>query len=109
MNYALNVVRNLPENTQIWCGHEYTVSNLDFALSVDPNNIHLQEKMKWSKEQRANKKPTVPSTIMEEKLYNPFMRVSDAVLKKSVGSVSDWDEDTMMKLREAKNSFKSRM
>jgi len=82
MNYALNtVVRDLPDNTHVWCGHEYTLSNLTFSLTVDPNNIELQNKYEWARHKRENDLPTIPSTVAEEKSYNPFMRVSDPVIK----------------------------
>lgn len=54
MNAALNVhIASLPGNTEVWCGHEYTVSNLTFARHVEPNNAAIQEKYEWSKVRRA--------------------------------------------------------
>jgi len=107
MRHALmDVAAHLPGDTQVWCGHEYTVSNLRFALSVDPNNKALQDKMTWSQERRATGQPTIPSTIAEELSFNPFMRVNIESIKNAVGTANDSDADTMMKLREAKNNFK---
>uniref|UniRef100_A0A1I7ZLP3 hydroxyacylglutathione hydrolase n=1 Tax=Steinernema glaseri TaxID=37863 RepID=A0A1I7ZLP3_9BILA len=106
MNHALNVVLSaLPDETKVYCGHEYTVSNLLFAKSVESGNQDIDAKLKWAKERSAEKKPTVPSTIGEEKRFNPFMRVS----KPSVLEPLKVDDPVkaMKKLREMKNSFKA--
>ncbi|KAG1676015.1 Hydroxyacylglutathione hydrolase, mitochondrial [Nymphon striatum] len=77
MNYALNeVLANLPDETKVYCGHEYTVNNLKYALHVEPENQVIKDKLSWAKAQRDNKETTIPSTIGEEKTYNPFMRVN---------------------------------
>ncbi|CAH1100802.1 unnamed protein product [Psylliodes chrysocephalus] len=65
----------LPDNTQVFCGHEYTVQNLKFARFVDRNNPEVLKKIEWADARRKNGLPTVPSTIAEEKAVNPFMRV----------------------------------
>ncbi|XP_013143097.1 PREDICTED: hydroxyacylglutathione hydrolase, mitochondrial [Papilio polytes] len=76
MHHALiDVLSNLPNQTKVFCGHEYSLQNLNFALHVEPQNEKIKEKITWSKQRREEGKPTVPSTIAEEKLYNPFMRV----------------------------------
>ncbi|VDN55795.1 unnamed protein product [Dracunculus medinensis] len=66
----------LPDETEVYCGHEYTTSNLLFARSVEKNNKKIEEKLKWSKMKDNSKEFTVPSTIGDEKIFNPFMRVS---------------------------------
>jgi len=107
MRHALmDVAALLPGDTQVWCGHEYTVSNFRFAKSVDPDNKALQDKTTWSQERRGAGLPTVPSTIAEELTYNPFMRVNVGNIKTAVGSIQDSDAETMLKLRETKNNFK---
>jgi len=107
MNYALNtVVAGLPKQTQVWCGHEYTLNNMKFALHVDPENTALKSKFAWALAERGQGKPTVPSTVEEELTYNPFMRVFTEAIKRAVGSVEDTDDETMHKLRIAKNEFK---
>jgi hypothetical protein len=50
-------------HVQMWCGHEYTVKNLEFAAEVDKENKAVQEKLQWAKSQRAANQPTIPSTI----------------------------------------------
>src|SRR5438552_3672136 len=74
----------LPDNTRIYCGHEYTEKNLRFALTLEPNNAQVQAKLRWAQEMRAKQLPTVPSTVAEEKEINPFVRVHSAELQTSV-------------------------
>ncbi|XP_022084961.1 hydroxyacylglutathione hydrolase, mitochondrial-like isoform X2 [Acanthaster planci] len=98
---------SLPPETKVYCGHEYTVSSLRYALTVEPRNVDLQHKMEWAKAQRAKQVPTVPSSIGDEKKFNPFMRVREPTIQKYTGT-SD-PVDTMAKLREDKNTFKPKM
>ncbi|XP_050388434.1 hydroxyacylglutathione hydrolase, mitochondrial isoform X1 [Patella vulgata] len=105
MHHALiEVLAKLPSNTTIYCGHEYTVSNLRFASNIEPDNPDVQNKLDWSKKQRSERQVTIPSTIQEELTFNPFMRVSVASVQKKVEGKDE--VDTMGKLREAKNRFK---
>lgn len=61
---------------KVYCGHEYTQQNLKYARHVEPDNEAILNKIKWTDAKRAAGEPTVPSTIGEEKTYNPFMRVN---------------------------------
>jgi hydroxyacylglutathione hydrolase len=82
MHEALNGhFRKLPDATEVYCAHEYTVSNLRFALSVDPTNEALVQKMAWANARRAAGEPTVPSTLGQERATNPFMRVTEPALQ----------------------------
>ncbi len=102
MHHALNeVFAKLPGETLVYCGHEYTVSNLEFALDVEPNNPAVLEKIEWARTRRAKGLPTVPSTIAEELTYNPFMRVDQPDVVEAV-SASD-PVDVMARLRQRKN------
>lgn len=65
----------LPDETLIYCGHEYTVNNYRFALSVDPANSDLIEANKRALQLRTDGKPTIPSTLKAEKATNPFLRI----------------------------------
>ncbi|KAI7906218.1 hydroxyacylglutathione hydrolase [Cokeromyces recurvatus] len=67
---ALSKLAALPDNTKVYFGHEYTLSNLKFAESVEPHNKDIQEKKKWAQQVKC----TTPSTIGNEKLTNPFIR-----------------------------------
>jgi hydroxyacylglutathione hydrolase len=75
---------SLPNDTRIYCGHEYTEKNLKFALTLEPNNTHVQKKLQWTQEMRAKKLPTVPSTVAEEKEINPFVRVTSSELQGNI-------------------------
>eukprot|EP00842_Homolaphlyctis_polyrhiza_P003697 jgi/Hompol1/4328/HPOL_007085-RA len=73
---------SLPPATKVYCGHEYTVSNLAFAHSVEPENRDIADKLAWARSVEC----TVPSTIAAEHATNPFMRVENADLQKSLGA-----------------------
>jgi len=70
-NALIKILGSLPGDTKVYCGHEYTEKNLKFAAVADPNNPEIAKKMAWAQQRKC----TVPSTIAEEKTYNPFMRV----------------------------------
>jgi hydroxyacylglutathione hydrolase len=71
---SLARLRNLPDNTHVWCAHEYTLNNLRFALTVDPDNHKLQKRYARTIEVRRYGKATIPSILGLEKLTNPFLR-----------------------------------
>lgn len=71
----IEILAKLPESTFVYCGHEYSVSNLKYSVFVEPENKTAKAKLAWAEEQRAKGLPTIPSTIKEELAYNPFMRV----------------------------------
>jgi hydroxyacylglutathione hydrolase len=64
----------LPDETRVYCGHEYTAANLRFAAHVEPGNAAVSAKAARVAEQRERGEPTVPSTLADEKATNPFMR-----------------------------------
>ena len=78
MHDSLSVLKNLPLNTKVYCGHEYTESNLKFALAVEPNNSLLTQKYSEVKKLRSEDKITLPSSIGTELNINPFMRCNQA-------------------------------
>lgn len=108
MDKALNkVLSSLPDSTLVYCGHEYTQSNLRFAAHVEPENKDIKAKAEWAAQTREKGLPTVPSTIGEEKTFNPFMRNRVPEVAKFLGLAVDADPVEVMKgLREAKNNFK---
>ncbi|MGK7931852.1 MAG: hydroxyacylglutathione hydrolase [Microcystaceae cyanobacterium] len=71
---SLGKIRNLPDKTRIWCAHEYTLSNLKFAITVDKNNQELHNRFEQVKIARENGEATVPSVLGLEKATNPFLR-----------------------------------
>jgi len=80
MLQSLEKIAGLPLSTQIYCAHEYTLSNLRFALSVEPNNLTLQERFKQTEQLRMKGIATVPSTLTIELETNPFLRCGQKAL-----------------------------
>eukprot|EP00741_Cyanophora_paradoxa_P001820 tig00000507_g1763.t1 len=98
------VIGRLPPETEVYCGHEYSVNNLRFAVHVEPGNAAAAEKLEWAKQQRAAGRPTIPSTLAEEKRYNPFMRVHEESLARAVRA--EGPVAVMRAVRAAKDAFK---
>lgn len=84
MMASLSRLAALPEDTRVYCGHEYTVKNLEFAAELEPSNGALAERRREVAELRAAGRPSVPTTIAIEKATNPFLRWSSAELAASV-------------------------
>ena len=74
MHRALNKISKLPKNTKIYCGHEYTLSNLKFAIEVEPNNEKLKDEYVNVQRLLSSDKPSLPSTLEKELNINPFLR-----------------------------------
>jgi hydroxyacylglutathione hydrolase len=81
---SLSKLAKLPDDTRVYCGHEYTLKNLEFALQFEPNNLALRAKYERARQLRQQGLPTVPSTIGEEKATNPFLRCDSPELQASV-------------------------
>ena len=76
MYHSLNRLAALPIQTQVYCTHEYTLANAEFAVTIEPDNIALQERFKQVKRLRDNQQITLPSTIALELETNPFLRAN---------------------------------
>ena len=76
MYSSLSKILQLAEDTEIYCAHEYTLANLRFAETVEPDNQDIQERIRECKKQREAGIPTVPGTLLTEKHTNPFLRSS---------------------------------
>lgn len=105
MHRSLGILSQLPLNTQIYCGHEYTISNLKFALSVEPNNEAILKKLKNVEESVKKNEPTVPSTIKDELSFNPFLRTQEKTIKEF--TQENEPVSIIKKLRELKDNFVS--
>jgi hydroxyacylglutathione hydrolase len=105
MHNNFEQLRKLDPNTRLYCGHEYTLANLRFAKSIEPNNEALQKYEQHAKELRDQGKPTVPSVLGEEFEYNPFLRSTVKSVQKDMGSEDD-PVTTLQTLRKKKDSFK---
>ncbi len=101
--HSLQKLEQLPDHTLVYCGHEYTLDNIDFALSVDPHNQALLERQKNSRELIAQHLPTLPSTMGLEKATNPFLRCHMPALRSATHM--DRDVAVFCALREMKNHF----
>ena len=86
MQPALAKLRDLPDNTRVWCAHEYTLSNLKFAVTVDGENEMLRDRLEQVVHDRQQDKPTVPFLIGIEKSTNPFLRWDSAALQSVANS-----------------------
>ncbi|MEJ1287540.1 hydroxyacylglutathione hydrolase-like protein isoform X1 [Cricetulus griseus] len=82
------ILGTLPPQTKVFCGHEHTLSNLEFAQKVEPCNNHVQAKLSWAQKRDDDDIPTVPSTLGEELLYNPFLRVTEDPVREFTGQVA---------------------
>ena len=86
MMASLARLASLPDDTRVYCGHEYTEKNLRFAATLEPGNQALATKLAAVQALRRDDKVTVPSTIAEEKATNPFLRIDSPELAASVRS-----------------------
>ena len=77
---SLDKLAALPGDTRVYCGHEYTVANLRFALAVEPGSARLQERLAREQAKRDRGEATLPSTIAEERETNPFLRASERTI-----------------------------
>jgi len=100
---SLGKLRQLPDRTRVWCAHEYTLKNLRFAITVDPNNVALQQRLEAVNEARSQGQATVPADLALEKQTNPFLRWDHPELQKAVAARSP--VQTFARLRGKKDMF----
>ncbi|KPV40395.1 hypothetical protein AN478_06215 [Thiohalorhabdus denitrificans] len=108
MEASLSRLAGLPDTTRVYCGHEYTLKNLEFARAVEPDNPDVEEKLRWAEEQRQRGQPTLPSTIGAEKRTNPFLRVRERVVQEAAqarGAAGDDPVSVFAAIREWKDRF----
>jgi hydroxyacylglutathione hydrolase len=102
---SLLKLRALPDDTRVFCGHEYTAANVRFAKTIEPTNALLNERAKEVAELVAAKKLTIPSTIGEEKAANPFLRADVPDVAQAVGLAGKPAWQVFAEIRERKNKF----
>lgn len=102
---ALQKLKALPTHTRVCCAHEYTLSNLAFALGVDPDNEALRARGKAMKALREQGKATVPFALSDDLATNPFLRADDAALAAQIGMSGADPQDVFAELRRRKDSF----
>ena len=102
---SLNKIKKLPPDTKVYCGHEYTNSNLNFCLEYDSNNTNLKYKKIEIDKKLSFNQPTIPSTISDEIKTNIFLRCNDPEIKHRLGLKDSSDVEVFSKLRDLKDSF----
>ena len=100
---SLSRLAALPDDTRLYCGHEYTLSNAKFAIKYDPDNAALRARIAEAEALRAKGAFTLPSTIGKEKVTNPFLRAAEPELASAVGLTGHQPVEIFAALREAKN------
>jgi len=101
---SLNLIKKLPTDTQIYCGHEYTQKNLDFCFKYENNN-RLIEKKKWIISKLNKNQPTIPTTVKEELNTNIFLRCDSFEVKKSLSMENSTELEVFKRLRDLKDDF----
>ncbi len=100
---SLQKLAKLPPATRLYCGHEYTVANATFALTIEPENAALQRRAKEIGELRAQGKATLPTTVAAELETNVFLRPQVGVIRRRLGMESAADWQVFGEIRERKN------
>ena len=102
---SLNKIKNLPTNTKIYCGHEYTYKNAEFCIKFDSNNAYLKKKFEMVKKLRSQNLPTIPTTLEDELKTNIFLRCDQKELKIKLNMENQEDYKVFQKVRDLKDSF----
>ena len=106
---SLDKLVRLPGTTRIFCGHEYTIANIRFALAVEPDNARLKARLARDEAKRERGEPTVPSTLEEELATNPFLRCSQpaviAAAERHAGRKLANRVEVFAEVRQWKNTF----
>ena len=105
MFYSLNKIKNLPPDTKIYCGHEYTKSNLNFCLAYDTQNAFLKEKAIDIQKKLNSNLPTIPTILGQEIKTNIFLRCNDPEIKLALDLKDSSEVEVFSKLRDLKDSF----
>jgi hydroxyacylglutathione hydrolase len=95
----------LPDETLIYCAHEYTQSNAQFALTVEPDNGDLLARNEDIEKLRSQSTPTIPTTMGLEKRTNPFLRPDSANLRETIGLKAASDVEVFAEVRARKDRF----
>lgn len=102
---SLSKYDQMPDQTTVYCGHEYTLSNAKFALSVDPDNQVLLDRVAAITEARRQDRPTIPTQLGIERATNPFLRPSNPEIRAKIGLESASDIEVFTEIRRLKDHF----
>ncbi len=106
MYNSVTQFRKLPSTTALYCGHEYTVANCNFALTVDPDNSYLVARLNEAEKLVKAGKLTCPVSLGEEFKTNPYLRLDNAGIRKTLGMEGASDLEIFTEIRTRKNNFK---
>jgi hydroxyacylglutathione hydrolase len=102
---SLLKLRALPDDTRLYCGHEYTEANIRFALTIEPDNPALAARAVEVKRQLAAGTPTIPALLDEEKRANPFLRADEVAVAAAIGMPDKSPAEVFAEIRARKNRF----
>jgi hydroxyacylglutathione hydrolase len=102
---SLSKLKDLADSMRIYCGHEYTLNNGRFALTLEPGNADLRARMREVEQLRTAGAPTIPSTIGLEKRTNPFLRPHSAEIRRTLNMPLATDVDVFAEIRARKDAF----
>lgn len=102
---SLLKLASLPDDTFVYCGHDYTLENYEFALSIEPDNQAVKQRLYQVKQAQRQGNLTVPSTILQERTSNPFLRADTAELKNALDMPKAKAVDVFAQLRRRKDTF----
>lgn len=109
MTRSLSSLRELPRETRVFCGHEYTVNNLRFAIAVEPDNGPAREYLETARRLRSRDEPTLPSTLALELAVNPFLRCDQPAVKSAAerhaGRTLEGEIEVFATIRRWKDGF----
>ncbi|KQV35204.1 MULTISPECIES: hydroxyacylglutathione hydrolase [unclassified Rhizobium] len=102
---SLSKLMALPDETTVYFGHEYTLSNARFAVTVDPDNAELAKRAAEIEAKRAKGEFTAPTTLALEKRTNPFLRAADPAIRRHLGLQNASDAEVFAEIRKRKDNF----
>jgi len=102
---SLQLLATLPPDTRVFCGHDYSLEDYEFAATVEPNNATVRARLEQIRALAEACEPTVPSTIGQELATNPFLRAVTPEMKRALGMDSATDVEVFARLRRMKDDF----
>ena len=102
---SLARLAELPPETEVHCGHDYSLEDMEFAHDLEPHNEAVKARLEEIRSLVENGEPTVPSTIALELAVNPFLRANDPVLRKALGMETAGNEEVFAEVRRRKDRF----
>ena len=102
---SLKKIRALPDDVAVYCGHDYTQENLEFALHLEPKNGTVAHRLAEVRQLCRNGEPTVPSALGLEKVTNPFLRADSGAMKQAVGMPDASPVEVFAEIRRRKDRW----